>query len=474
MVILPWRKPKSKETRDASARWARLGEEFLAFCENFEAYFRRRTRSVATQAQQYLCGLMQARRRNMERMAEVVPQADGQSLQHFLSNSEWDWQPVMSEVATQADALLGGTAESFLAIDETGFPKKGTKSVGVARQWCGQLGKVDNCQVGVFAGLAQGSGVSLVDARLYLPQDWVRSSKRSRQAGIPEADRVSKSKPELALAMVRHGREQGLRFQWVAADSVYGNDPTLLRALDADGETFVVDVHRDQRVYLEDPRPMVPASSTGRPARRRVAQSEKTKFHEWVQAQPESAWQRVWIRHSTRGPLHVEVLHRRVWIWDGREERVHRWHAFATREVDSPSTLKWGLSNAPQETPAQRLAQMQRQRYWIERAFQDAKNEAGMGEYQARGWKAWHHHMALVMMAMLFILQQRANHQDTHPLLSTADIKILLAHFLPRQDNTAEEVVRQMDFRHRQRQSSIESAIRRKRLHSEPGPNLTK
>lgn len=418
---------------------------------------------MANQAKQYLCGLMQARRRNMERMAEVVPEANEQSLQHFLSHSDWDWRPVTAQVAKQADELLGGTAESCLVIDETGIPKKGRKSVGVARQWCGQLGKLDNCQVGVFAGLAQGHRVSLVEARLYLPKEWIRSPKRCRRAGIPDGDRVAKSKPELALEMVRSVREQGARFQWVAADSVYGNDPSLLRALDDSGETFVVDVQRAQPVYLEDPQPTVPAraSSTGRPRSRRVAQTKKSKLHEWLQAQPESAWQRVWVRHSTRGQLRVEVLHRRVWLWDGREEVARCWHAFASREVNSPSTLKWGLSNAPEETSPQRLAQMQRQRYWIERAFQDAKSEAGMGEYQARGWKAWHHHMALVMMAMLFVLQQRCEHEETHPLLSSADVKRLLAHFLPRQDATAEEVIRQMEFRHRQRKASIESAYRR-------------
>ena len=259
---------------------------------------------------------MQARRRNMERMAEVVPQADAQSLQHFLSHSDWDWRAVMAKVAAQADELLGDPRESCLILDETAIPKKGTKSVGVARQWCGQLGKLENCQVGVFAGLARGGLVSLVDAQLYLPKEWIRSPKRCRQAGVPDADQAMKSKTDLALEMVHTARKRGLRFGWIAADSVYGNDPPLLRALDDAGETFVVDVHRDQRVYLSDPELVVPQSTTknGRPRSRRVAQTPKSKLHEWVRVQPESAWQRIWIRHSTRGRLHVEVLHRRVWL----------------------------------------------------------------------------------------------------------------------------------------------------------------
>ena len=412
----------------------------------------------------------------MERMAEVVPESDAQSLQHFLSQSDWDWRAVMAQVGQEADALLGGSVESCLVIDETGIPKKGTKSVGVARQWCGQLGKVDNCQVGVFAGLARGRSVCLTDARLYLPKEWIRSTKRCRQAGVPEADRVLKSKPELALEMVQTARENGLRFSWVAADGAYGQDAALLRALDKSGETFVMDVHRDQRVYLDDPALAVPPKTgvMGRPKSRRVAQASKSKLEDWVKQQPESAWQRVWIRHSTRGRLEVEVLHRRVWLWNGSEATPHRWHAFVTREIDHPLTLKYSLSNAPEDTSPRRLAQMQRQRYWIERAFQDAKNDAGLGEYQARGWRAWHHHMALVLMATLFVLEQKLKNQEVHPLLSSTDIKILLTQFLPRRDATAEEVIRQMEIRHQQRQASIDSAYRRQRLRPGPQGNLTK
>lgn len=417
---------------------------------------------------------MQAHRRNMERMAEAVPKADAQALQHFLSQSEWDWEPVIAQVATEADALLGGTADSCLILDETTIPKKGTKSVGVARQWCGALGKVDNCQLGVFAGLSRGRDVTLVDARLYLPKEWIRSPKRCRRAGIPEADRVSKRKVDLALEMVTSARRRGLRFDWIAADGAYGQDPSLLRAFDEAGEIFVMDVHRDQPVYLEDPGLTVPAKTAamGRPKSRRLAQTPKSKLCDWVQQQPDTAWRRVFIRHSTRGPLEVEVLHRRVWVWNGKEASPRCWHAFATREIGSPSTMKYGLSNAPEATSAQRLVQMQRQRYWIERAFQDAKNTAGLDEYQARGWKAWHHHTALVMMAMLFMLQQKLEHRETNPLLSSADIKLLLARFLPQPEMAVEEVIGQMEYRHKQRQRAIDSAYKR-RLRSPPG-NLTK
>lgn len=417
---------------------------------------------------------MQARRATMLQMSEVVPDSDAQALHHFLSESDWESQAVMDQVAAGADELLGGTLDSTLVLDETSFPKKGTKSVGVARQWCGTRGKTDNCQVGVFASLGHGSQAALINARLYLPREWTDSAKRCRRAGVPEAAQRFRTKPELALEMVEHARSQGLRFRWVAADAGYGMVPSFLRNLADGGETFVVDVHRDQRIYLEDPRPRVPA--TGR-HRRAVAQVEPERVDAWAAQQPLSAWKSTWIRHTTKGELHLEVLHREVWLWDGKEATARYWRVIATRVPGEPETLKFSLSNAALEIPASRLAQIQRQRYWIERAFQEAKGEAGMADYQARNWKAWHHHMALVMMALLFLLQQRQKHQTTHPLLTAKDLKILLVHTLPRCDASLEEIVALMEHRHRLRESATDSAYRRQRMRDGTGEelgNLTK
>jgi len=448
-----------------------MGQRFQRFTERFAAHFQRWTRSVIPQAQQYLQGLIQASRKNIERMEEVVPDCDYQSLQHFVSNSEWDARPVLDQVAVEADRHLGGSPDSCLAIDESAFQKKGEMSVGVARQWSGRLGKVENCQVAVFAALTRGTHSTLIDTRLYIPQEWIQDFERCRAAGIPEQEIVSKSKTDLAFEMVVGARQNGVRFSWVSVDGGYGKEPAFLRRLEDHGEVFMAEVHKDQQIYVEDPDPCVPEPKAphGKKPTRLQAQGASQRVDEWVKAQPAESWQRVTVRPGTKGQLRVEALRARVWLWDGREQKARAWQVLATRELGSPETIKYALSNARVETSLERLVQIQRQRFWIERSFEDGKSECGLADYQVRGWLAWHHHMALVMMAMLFMLEERLSQKESYPLLSCSDIEVLLAHFLPRRDVGVEEVVRQMEARHKARQAAIESAYRRQQLADDAG-----
>lgn len=149
-------------------------------------------------------------------------------------------------------------------------------------------------------------------------------------------------------------------------------------------------------------------------------------------------------------------MHRRVWLWDNEESEAHCWHLIVRREVDAPQEVKYTLSNAPAETSPTRSAEMQAQRYRVERAFQDGKSECGPADYQVRKWRGWHHHMALVFMAMLFMLEDRMRVADIHPLLSCSDIEELLRHFLPKRVTTTDEVFEQMEKRHRKRLAGIQ------------------
>ena len=199
-----------------------MGHRFQGFSERYQHRFRCGTRSASAQAQQYLCGLMQATKKNMERIEEVVPDCDYQSLHHFVSHSQWNERGVLDQVAADADGHLGGTADSCLLIDESSFPKKGMKSVEVARQWCGRLGKVENCQVAVFACLCHCPYATLIDTRLYLPKEWTQDPARCRAAGVPDETIVTRSRADLALELVWQARQNGVRFEWVGADGAYG------------------------------------------------------------------------------------------------------------------------------------------------------------------------------------------------------------------------------------------------------------
>ena len=158
----------------------------------------------------------------------------------------------------------------------------------------------------------------------------------------------------------------------------------------------------------------------------------------------------------------VDVVHKRVWLWDGEESKAHCWHLVIRREVKA-NKIKYSLSNADENTSLKRLVYMQAQRYWVERSFQDSKMQCGLGEYQARKWRSWHHHMAMVMMAMLFMLEQRLLCKKTDPLTSYSDIISFLCFFLPKRVIKADEVFRQMEVRHKKRQASFEAAYRKQR-----------
>ena len=435
----------------------------MTFLKSYAEHFQSYRRDVSDKAHQYACGLMQASpRKNMDRMAEVVPESKSRNLQQFLTHSKWDHKDVIDHVAHDVDELLGDKRNAGFLIDESGFAKQGKGSVGVARQWLGRLGKVDNCQVAVFGALAKGQYVAPVDVRLYLPQEWTNDPKRCKRAGVPEDERKFRTKIELALEMVRQARARGLRYGWIGADAGYGKGPQFCSALDAMGETFCVDVHSDFQVYLKEPKPYLPqkVNKSGRPFTKYQIDQEGIEVKALLDSLPAKRWKTMTLRKTTRGVLRVRICRMTVYVWDGKSEKVKCWTLIATKTLGKKPDTKISLSNAPAHTTLKRLGWMQRQRYWVERTFEDAKSECGMADYQVRKWSAWHHHMALVMMAMLFMLTEKIHHKETYPLLSCADIEELLVHFLPRRDVTEEEVLFQLEQRHLQRQKAIDSHTR--------------
>jgi SRSO17 transposase len=430
--------------------------------ERYGGLFATRGRDNAAVAQRYLQGLTQASTCTFEGMADVVENGCAQQFQHFISHSPWRHEPVVAQIGMDADRLVGGQADSCLIFDETSFPKQGYRSVGVARQWSGRLGKIDNCQVAVFCVLSNGVHHAPIDMRLYLPKLWIEDPARCDQAGVPATARQLTSKSQHALDMVRAARAAGRRFGWVGSDAGYGKEPAFLRALDDDGEVFVVDVHRTQRLWLEEPGLHIPQRppGRGRQAQKLQAAVPPAVAENLVKSFAAQDWTRCILRDATRGPLRVDVACRSVFLWDGEEAKPRRWQLVVRREVNSPTTIKYSLSNAPADTPLLRLAQMQGHRYWIERVFEDAKGQCGLADYQALGWQAWHHHITMVMLAMLFVAEQRIAHNPGLDLLSPRDIVDMLKETLPRKPEGKEALVRRINARHQRRRDAIEARFR--------------
>lgn len=363
-------------------------------------------------------------------MAERIPESEYQNLHHFISHSEWDGLGVMGEVARQTAASLDLLPASprGLLLDESGWEKSGNKSVGVSRQYIGNVGKVCNAQVGVFAALSQGEYVGLVNSRLFLPREWSLDKDRCQEAGVPQAARAYRTKPELAVEMLL-AMPPELDFDWVGGDTVYGNSPVLRHFLAEQQQAFVLDVGQTLGVYLSDPQPFLPPKTAAGPTPTRFASAQEPLQLKTLLGRIEKErWQTLEYRQGTKGPLRREAVLIDVWVWSPEyEQRVEALQLLISRETDG-SEVKFSLCWEPaQKMELLAALQAQMQRYWVERAFQDVKEQLGMHQYQVRSYMAWYHHIALTMMALHFILHSRIEQKEESPLLSCPDVKLLLA-----------------------------------------------
>lgn len=371
-----------------------------------------------------------------------------------MSTSPWDAHKVMAVTAAKCNARLGNTDGQCLSIDESSVGRSGKKSVGVSRQYNGNLGKVDNCQTGACASLSKGNKVGLVNARLYLPKEWTDDPSRCVKAGIPHKERAYKTKPELALEMIRECISNDIKFGWVNADGLYGQSHAFRNGVADMGLHYVVDVHSDQRVFLSEPRIHLPESpkGKGRKPTKYSAEGESMKVRDYLETLPEEELLHTHIRKGTKGWITAGVHTTTVWTWDGKEEKA-REHTLVIRKGDD---TKYALSNRrEQELDRQQFALMQAQRFWIEHAFKECKGELGMADYQFRKHRAWYHHQALVMMAMDFINQEKEAFAQELPLLSLRDVRIQIATQFSVDKKYLNSQIKAMRKRHKQRQYDI-------------------
>ena len=393
----------------------RVAASFDDFHQEFTSLFGRK--EAQQRSEQYLRGLLvqQTDRRNAENISEAVDGATPRSLQRFLTESPWSDEPVIGQLQAYVGQLLN-SSDGVFVLDETGFPKKGKKSVGVARQYCGTLGKVANCQLGVFVAYVSEQGHALVDKRLYLPREWTDDPDRRRAAGVPETVGYQ-SIAELGLSMLHQARTAGhLMGRWVTADEAYGKVPTLRDTLDDDEWLYVLEVPCSQPVFTQPAKTEVPAwSGRGRqPTKLRLVDGESgPQAVEAVAASLAAEdWHLLTVAEGAQGPrIHLFAARR---VWESREGLPGRECWLVLRRNPDGSEPKHYLSNAPADTPLLTLAQVGAKRWPIETEFQLEKNETGLDEYEVRSWQGWHHHITMALLAgiLLLSLQQEWGEKD--------------------------------------------------------------
>jgi SRSO17 transposase len=319
-------------------------------------------------------------------------------IQFFVGAGKWDDEGVMIELRQHVREVLA-EPDGVVVIDPTAFPKKGTESCGVGRQWCGCLGKLDNCQVGVFLAYAGSAGYAPLDRRLYLPEDWAKDRIRRRKCHVPKTVKFQE-KWQIALDLLDRSLP-GLPHGWIVGDDELGRPTEFRAALRARDERYVLDVPCNTLVRDLERR---------RPRRRHAGRGRKREVpfqraEEWVRSQPGSRWERITVRDGEKGPLLVDAMVVQVKTKEGG--RVGPQERLVVIRPVGESRIDYALTNAGADVALSELVGVQRQRHRIEELFELGKGEAGLDHYEVRSWVGWHHHMTLSLVAMWFVCLER-------------------------------------------------------------------
>ena len=391
-------------TLDELDDWA---VDFECFCARFAHVFGRK--EPRAQAAKYLRGLLAAvPRKNGWQVAEAVGDRIPDATQRLLYQAAWRADTARDELLRYTIEVFGD-ADGIGVVDETGFLKKGSHSVGVKRQYSGTAGKIENCQIGTFLSYATAKGHVFLDRRLYLPQEWCNDPARRAEAKVPP-DVVFQTKPAQALAMLRHAWEAGVPMRWVAGDEIYGEAVALRDAIAASGRWYVLAVRSVLRVWPERPPVAEPAPQPrGRPrTRARLAAGASTALtvQEVVTRWPTRRWQSLTVAEGEKGWITYDWACQRV--VESRDQRPgpEVW-LIARRSLSDPTDIAYYLSNAPADTPLLKLAQVASTRYTVEQCIEEAKSETGLDEYEVRYWHSWHRHITLSMMAHAWLAAVR-------------------------------------------------------------------
>jgi len=420
--------PQANELPVAPA-WDALAADFEAFHARFASLFARS--EPREQALKYVRALMGATaRRNGWQLAEAIGDRTPDRVQRLLYCADWS-------ADAARDRLMDFTIEQFGdsqaigVLDETGFLKKGTASVGVARQYSGTAGKIENCQIGVFLSYTSARGHVLLDRRLYVPESWFSDPSRLQRVHAPE-DLSFQTKPQLALQMLQGAWHHGVPMAWVTGDEVYGDDPTLRDGIAVTGRRYVLAVAANTPVWPERPAVVEPPTDhehrRGPPrTRTRLAPdaSHASTVAKVVASWSPTQWHRLAVHQGEKGPIEYDWACARVIDSRQRLPTDEVW-LLARRSVSKPSEVAYYLSNAEADTPLATLAHVASTRYTIEQCFEEAKDDVGLDHYEVRTWPSWHRYITLGMMSLAWLASVRAKLPDegTFPYAPAINAKI--------------------------------------------------
>ena len=384
----------------------------------------------------YVRGLLgKASRKNVEQMA--LEQGENvRSMQYFVGQSPWEEEAVIA-IHQQSVGETLGEEDGVALIDESSTVKQGDDSVGVAAQYCGSVGKVANGQVGVYLGYASRKGYSLVEGRLFMPDEWFEGEHAERRSacGVPE-DLVHKTKPEIGLELLQKAEKRGhLPFHWVAADELYGDSPAFRDGIEDLDKWYFTEIKSTTPIWRTQPKVHVPKwKGRGRhPTRLRLRNPSKRPIavKQLVRNIPTKDWGQAVIKEGSKGPIACEFAFLRVTESRGNLPAGQLW-LILRRNLDDPSVIKYYFSNAPANTPLSEFVRISGMRWPIETIFKEAKGEVGFDHYETRSWLGWHHHMLLVSLAHHFLVRLRVRLQDQAPALTVYQVRLLLSSVLPK------------------------------------------
>lgn len=410
-----------------------------AFVKNFTSCFKLINSCAEQVSADYLHGLYVSDKRNCEKISKKVTR-NSQSLNHFISESPWDWTQVSHELARLFVKILPGTwlNDLCLSLDESSFPKKGDKSVGVSHQYCGQLGKQANCQVGVFAGLICRGFYCLIDALLYLPQHWIDRE----DVELPAERRTHKTKIELAYDLIIRAKDTlKVPFKWVNFDSFYGRDQGFLYQLQQSDIKFVADVPRDATIFRSRPTVYIPEKKTSRGRKNKLykVKGKSVEVQQINKKLQEKDFKVLSMRTNKDGePLKALFYITSVFLAIKEYGAIMEVKLMIRKDEDG--TIRYAISN-DLKASKHRLAFMHSQRYFIERSFQELKQELGFNEYQVRGYGGWHRHMFMCMMGLLFIQMEKREYLKINCTPSTPQLAELIKIILPQKIRTTTDIL---------------------------------